>query len=112
MVTAPYDLSLLNSGSFVDNILVFNYWSQGILLTGLIITIAMIIFAVARYGNVPTINAFISTFFATTIIAILMWLFRFNGEPAVPTLVPIMFLFALGGAIIMKVMDRSTKQVD
>jgi hypothetical protein len=112
MTSAPYDLTLLDSGSFVDNILVFNYWTQGILFTGFIVAIVLIVFAVARYGNVPTLNAFISTFFASLIISIMFWLFRFNGEPAVPTLVPIMLLFALGGAIVMKVMDRSTKQID
>ena len=46
MTTVPYNMTLLANGNgWVDYMLVFNYWSSGIWFTGIVISLALIIFA-------------------------------------------------------------------
>lgn len=113
MVQAPYDMTLLNSGtSIIDTILVFNYWSDGILFSGLLIVFAFIVFSASRYADVELENAMMYATFFGAVVGALGWLFRFQNTPAIPTLLPIMFTFFLGGSIIYKLMKGSIKQID
>lgn len=108
-----YNMTLVSQqGGFIESVLVFNYWSNGILLSGLIIAFALIMFTIARYADRPVSESLIYTGFFGSIVAILMWLFEYNNEPAVPTLIPIMFIFLLGASLVIRMLEGSLRQTE
>lgn len=100
-----YDLTLLHGASMVDFILIANFWTGKILFIGLSLLTVLIVFAISKYSNQPTSNAFISSLFSGFFIALFMWLLKYNGEPSIPTYIPFIYAVFLGVAILMKVRE-------
>lgn len=108
-----YDFSLVSAqDGFIEQILVFNYWSSGLLFTGLLVAFAFIVFTVARYSDRPVNECIIYTGYFGTLTSILFWLFRYNNEPSVPTLIPIMFIFLICAGVVIKIMKGTINQTD
>jgi hypothetical protein len=113
MTVAPYNITLLSQGtSVLDTVLVFNYWSDGILFGGLLFVFVFIILAGTRYAEIELENSLIYASFFGAFVGMLGWVFRYQGVPAIPTFIPILFIFILGFSIVFKLMKSSIKQID
>lgn len=99
-MSAPYNLTLIaNANGWTDYMLVFNYWTEGIWFTGIIFSLALIIFTVAKYNLVPTPEASASACFFGFFTSALLWIFMYEGSHAIYTVVPVGFAFGLSWAI-------------
>jgi len=100
-MTDPYNLTLLaNANSWVDYMLVFNYWTEAIWFTSIVFVLTIIMFTVAKYNLVPTPESLAASSFFGFVLSSLFWLFTYAGNHAVYTFIPIMYLFALSWSVV------------
>lgn len=108
-----YNMTLIsNADSMIDQVIIFNYWSQGLLFGGIIVAFAFILFSGAKYAERSTLESVIYTGFFGSLVSIPFWVFRYLGEPAVPTIIPVFFIFLLGGAVVVKLLQGATSQTN
>lgn len=100
-----YDLTLLRGADIIDYMLVANYWTDGILFTGIVILTSLLVFAIAKYSQQPTLNAMMGAFFSGFFIALMFWLMPFNGQPSISTYIPFIYAIFTGIVVLLKVRE-------
>lgn len=98
-----YNYTQLTQGSnIVEWLVIFNSMSNGIIFSGIALSIVLIIFGVMKLQNIDTDDALIASGFIGFIITALFWLIQFNGQGLVPTIIPFGILLLTGSAFFMK----------
>ena len=100
-----YDLTVLQGASILDFFLIANYWTNGILFTAIIISTALIVFAIAKYSNQTTTNAMVGATFSGFFTSVFFWLLRFQAEPSINEYIPVVFAILLGVTLLLKIRE-------
>jgi len=91
------NLSTLNNGSNpAEWFIIINSWSEGFMMSGILVIVALIVFGIAKKSGTGDIEAFLGTSFAMFIVSLAGWFVRFDGLQLVPTFLPVFFLFMAG----------------
>lgn len=108
-----YDMSLITAqDSFISQVLVINWWTNGVLFSGMIIAFALIMFIGSKFADQNTIVSLIYASFFGSLTSIIMWLFQYNGVSSIPTLIPVLFIFTLGIAVMVRQLKGTLNQTD
>jgi hypothetical protein len=102
------NLSTLTDGSNIAEwVVIIDSWSNGLLMGGLLLILALIIFSISKASGTEEVKAFMGTAFVMFLISTVGWFVRVGTLQLVQTFMPMFFLFMTGIAIVLAVVgDR------
>lgn len=98
--------SLADGSNIAHWFLIINGWSDGFLMSGLLLIIALIVFTISKNSGTEDVKAFLGTSFAMFLISTAGFFVRWNDLQLVPVFMPLFFLSMAGLAALFSVVGN------
>lgn len=85
-------MELTQGTNIAEWLIIMNTWSGGLLATGLVISISILLFSVMKKNNIQTEQAIATASFATFCIATAMWAMTYDGMVLLQSWVVVVYL--------------------
>lgn len=106
-----YNMTQLGDGTNAAQwFLIINSWTEGILISGVVILLFFIVFGISYRASQRSSHSFLGTAFAMFLISGAAWFIRWENYVLVPTFLPVLFLILSGLGLLMVILEVQISQ--